>query len=145
MQFIGQTHLITVDIPSLDIDRPTLQALFEKAYFERFHVALPEIRANLVNLNTAVIGRRSPVDISNLIPRANRRLRLDEALIGRRSVWFGGNWIETPIYRRDRLPLDAAFQGPAIVEQMDTTIVVEPGQEVSSDDDGNLLIAVEPK
>jgi len=145
MQFIGQTHLITVQIPNPDIDRATLQALFEQAYFARFHVELPEIRANLVNLNTAVIGRRTPIDISNLIPRGARGPVLGEALSGERLVWFEGGWVETPIYWRDRLPLDAAFVGPAIVEQMDTTIVVEPGQQVSSDDDGNLIIAVEPK
>ena len=145
MQFIGQTHLLTVDIPSADIDRPALQAQFEKAYFERFHVDLPEIRANLVNLNTAVIGRRPEIDISHLIPREARGPVLGEALSGRRSVWFEGGWVETPIYWRDKLPIDAAFVGPAIIEQMDTTIVVEPDQRVSSDDDGNLIITVEAK
>ena len=143
MQFIGQTHLLTVTLPSADIDRPTLQALFEKAYFERFHVELPEIRANLVNLNTTVIGRRPAVDISILIEPARRSPRSDDAQTGCRNVWFDGTWIKTPIYARDRLPLDAAFTGPAIIEQMDSTIVVEPGQHVSSDDDGNLILSVE--
>ncbi len=145
MQFIGQTHLLTVQIPHADVDRPTLQALFEQAYFERFHVELPEIRANLVNLNTAVIGRRSPVDIAHLIQPGGRAPLLDGALSGRRSVWFDGVWVETPIYAREKLPIDAAFDGPAIIEQMDTTIVVEPGQHVTSDADGNLILAVEPK
>ena len=145
MQFIGQTHLLTVTLPSADIDRPTLQELFEKAYFERFHVELPEIRANLVNLNTTVIGRRPPIDISALVSREARAPLLGEALSGRRSVWFEGGWVEVPVYWRDQLPIDAAFSGPAIIEQMDTTVVIEPGQRVSSDDDSNLIIAVEPK
>jgi N-methylhydantoinase A len=145
MQFIGQTHLLTVQIPHSDVDRPMLQALFEKAYFERFHVELPEIRANLVNLNTTVIGRRAPVDISLLLPRDARAPLLDGARNGERSVWFDGAWIETPIYAREKLPIDAAFDGPAIVEQMDTTIVVEPGQRVTSDVDGNLILSVEAK
>ncbi len=145
MQFIGQTHLLTVTLPSSDIDRATLQGLFEKAYFARFHVELLEIRANLVNLNSTVIGRRTPVDISNLIEPGGRAPRLVEALSGDRSVWFGGVWVETPIYARDRLPIDAAFTGPAIVEQMDTTIVIEPGQRVTSDGDGNLIVMLEPK
>ena len=38
--------------------------LFETAYFARFKVELPEIRANLVNLNTAVTGVRAGVDLS---------------------------------------------------------------------------------
>ncbi|MDH3660355.1 MAG: hydantoinase/oxoprolinase family protein [Alphaproteobacteria bacterium] len=142
MQFIGQTHLLTVSLPSADIDRPSLQALFEEAYLQRFHVELPEIRANLVNLNTTVIGRRPELDIADLIAREARASELGEALSERRSVWFDGGWVETPIYRRDRLPIDAAFAGPAIIEQMDTTIVVEPRQHVGSDADGNLIIAV---
>lgn len=143
MQFIGQTHLLTVSVPSADIDRPVLQALFEKAYLDRFHVELPEIRANLVNLNTAVIGRRPPIDLTRLIAREARVPLLDSARVEVRSVWFDGAWIETPIYWRDFLPIDAAFKGPAIIEQMDTTTVVEPHQQVTSDVDGNLIITVE--
>ncbi len=45
MQFRGQTHLIRVALPSPEIDRATLQELFEAAYFRRFQVRLPEIRA----------------------------------------------------------------------------------------------------
>ncbi|MCX7351576.1 MAG: hydantoinase/oxoprolinase family protein, partial [Alphaproteobacteria bacterium] len=45
MQFRGQTHLIRVALPNRDVSRATLQALFEAAYFQRFQVELPEIRA----------------------------------------------------------------------------------------------------
>jgi N-methylhydantoinase A len=38
--------------------------------------------------------------------------------------------------------VDARFEGPAIVEQLDTTIVVEPGNQVARDSLGNLLIQV---
>src|SRR6185369_13774482 len=58
MQFRGQTHLIRIGIPSADVSREALQALFEEAYFRRFQVRLPEVRAVLVNLVTSVIGRR---------------------------------------------------------------------------------------
>ena len=79
MQFVGQTHLINVPLPSAEPDRETLQRLFETAYFARFKVELPEIRANLVNLNTAVIGVRPAVDLSRLIDpdsRAGARCRV---------------------------------------------------------------------
>jgi N-methylhydantoinase A len=57
MQFRGQTHLIRIAIPSPAVTREELQALFETAYFARFQVRLPEIRAVLVNLVTSVIRR----------------------------------------------------------------------------------------
>lgn len=142
MQFIGQTHLLTVVVPDTRLDRPTLQALFEKAYLDRFHVELPEIRANLVNLNTAVIGRRPSIDLGSLIKPSGRKTSLKAAQSTERQVWFDGAWLETPVYWRDHLPIDTAFTGPAIIEQMDTTTVVEPGQQVASDKDGNLIINV---
>ena len=107
--------------------RGELQRLFEEAYFARFKVSLPEIRANLVNLNTSVIGVRDALDLSTLIDPAGRASSLDGALSERRPVWFDGGWRETPVYQREKLPLDAVIDGPAILEQIDATTVVEPG------------------
>jgi len=142
MQFVGQTHLINVPLPSAKVTRNELQALFEKAYFARFRVELPEIRASLVNLNSSVIGRRAPVDLSRLIEPEGRAATLDEALVERRPVWFAGEWFDTPIYARERMPLAATINGPAIIEQMDATTVVEPGDRVRCDADGNLIIEI---
>ncbi|CAM5450158.1 Acetophenone carboxylase gamma subunit [Mycolicibacterium aubagnense] len=142
MQFIGQTHLINVPLPSSNVDRATLQDLFEKAYFTRFKVELPEIRANLVNLNTSVIGVRPQIDLSVLIDPAGRAPTLRKARLEIRPVWYEGTWHDTPVYARDRLPLDAVIKGPAIIEQMDATTVLEPGDRATSDADGNLIVEV---
>lgn len=142
MQFIGQTHLINVPLPSSRVDRATLQDLFEKAYFSRFKVELPEIRANLVNLNTSVIGVRPEVDLSALIDPAGRAPTLKKARLEIRPVWYDGTWHDTPVYARDSLPLEAVIKGPAIIEQMDATTVLEPGDKATSDADGNLIVEV---
>jgi len=142
MQFIGQTHLINVPLPSAEVDRATLQALFERAYFARFKVELPEIRANLVNLNTSVTGVRPDIDLSRLIDPAGRAATLAGAVREVRPVWFDGDWRDTPVYEREKLPLDAAIEGPAILEQMDATTVLEPGDRARSDGDGNIVVQV---
>jgi N-methylhydantoinase A len=142
MQFVGQTHLINVPLPSAEVDRATLQVLFEKAYFARFKVELPEIRANLVNLNTSVIGVRDEVDLSTLIDPAGRTKTLEEARTEIRPVWYDGEWHETPVYSREKLPLDAVIEGPAILEQLDATTVIEPGDRATSDADGNIVIRI---
>ncbi len=142
MQFVGQTHLINVPLPGPEIDRDTLQTLFEDAYYKRFKVRLPEIRANLVNLNTSVIGVRADIDLASLIDPAGRVATLAEALNEKRQVWFAGDWHDTPVYARERLPLDAEIEGPAILEQLDTTTVIEPGDRAASDADGNIIITV---
>lgn len=142
MQFVGQTHILNVPLPSAQVDRATLQSLFEKAYFARFKVELPEIRANLVNLNTSVTGVRPAVDLSRLIDPAGRAKTLEGALRETRPVWYDGAWHDTPVYAREKLPLDAEIVGPAILEQMDATTVLEPGDKARSDGDGNIVIEV---
>lgn len=142
MQFVGQTHILNVPLPSADVSREMLQELFEKAYFARFRVELPEIRANLVNLNTSVIGVRHAVDLARLINPAGRTASLDAARREVRPVWYDGAWLETPVYSREKLPLDAVVRGPAILEQMDATTVLEPGDVATADTDGNILIEV---
>jgi len=142
MQFVGQTHILNVPLPSGAVSRDELQALFEKAYFARFKVELPEIRANLVNLNTSVTGVRAAVDLSGLIDPAGRAATLEGALREVRPVWFDGRWRDTPVYAREKLPLDAVLEGPAILEQMDATTVLEPGDTARGDADGNIVIEV---
>ncbi|MCA0873003.1 hydantoinase/oxoprolinase family protein [Seohaeicola saemankumensis] len=142
MQFVGQTHLLRVPLDRPDVDTETLRQLFEAAYFERFRVELADIRANVVNANTSVIGARAELDLSALIDPAARRQTLDEAEISRRPVYFEGGWHDTPIYWRDHLPADFTITGPAIVQQMDTTVLIEPGDTAGGDADGNIIITI---
>lgn len=139
MQFIGQTHLLRVDLPSDMPTRQEMQDIFERAYHSRFRVDLPDIRANLVNLNVSVIGARPEIDLSALL---DGDARGDHPEIrDLRQVWFDG-WQEVPVYWRDQLPLDLDLQGPAIIEQMDTTLIIDPDCRVRADRDGNLIIEV---
>ena len=139
MQFVGQTHLLRVTLPSALPAREDLQSRFEAAYHARFRVDLPTIRANLVNLNVSVVGERPALDLSRLIDPEGRKEGAEPSAT--RRVWFDG-WRDTPVYWRDHLPLRIGLQGPAVIEQMDTTVVVDPGARVTSDADGNLIIEV---
>ena len=141
MQFIGQTHLLRVALPEGPPDRAALRAAFEAAYFARFRVELPEIRPRLVNLNLSVIGVRPGLDLRALLDPSSRAATMAEAETGARPVWFDG-WRETPVYDRAKLPPDAVLHGPAIVEQMDTTLVIEPGDRAAPDAEGNLIVTI---
>jgi len=142
MQFVGQSHILRVPLDGPSPSRQNLREQFEAAYMARFKIALDEIRPKLVNINTSVIGVRPPLDLSLLIDPAGRQATVADARTGSRPVFFDTDWVETPVYARERLPIDAAFNGPAIVEQMDTTIVIEPGDRVTGDTQGNLIIHV---
>ena len=139
MQFAGQSHILSVAVERPDIGVEGLHKAFAAAYWRRFGIELAEIPPVLVNLHTAVIGVRPEIDLAALAA-TERAPTLAAAKIGERRVWFPDGWQQTPVYARDRLPLDAAFQGPAILEQLDCTTVVEPGDRVRQDKLGNLLI-----
>ena len=142
MQFVGQTHLLRVDVPNGTPSQSELRQLFDQAYFKRFRVELSNTPVNLVNINTSAIGKRPAIDLSNLIDPADRKADLTQAMIGKRSVFFDGAWHQTAVYWRDHLPETFSIIGPAIVQQMDTTIVIEPGDIAENDQNGNLLITV---
>ncbi len=144
MQYQGQSHMLRIPLQSANVERSEIQAAFDEAYYNRFSLHLPEIGAVLVTLHTAVIGRRGDVALAALMDPELRAADVAGAERGRRQVWFGGDWLDTPIIARDALPIGARFTGPAILEQLDTTIVIEPGNEVEVDDAGNLLIQVPP-
>ena len=142
MQFQGQTHILRIPLDGLEVTRELLRSAFEKAYWARFQFELPEVRALLVNLRTAAIGRRRDVRFESLVERSKRAKTLADAQEGVRRVWFEGVWHATPIYRRDRLPARASFPGPAVIEQLDTTTVVEPEDRADVDGLGNLIISI---
>jgi N-methylhydantoinase A len=141
MQFQGQSHILPVAIDSTAITLDQLRATFAAAYWKRFGVELPELRPALVNLHTSVIGKRRAVSLRT-IAAGTPKATLAEARRTTRPVWFDGGWLDTPVYLREHLPVAARFTGPAIVEQLDCTTVVEPGNAVAVDAIGNLIVSV---
>lgn len=141
MQFQGQSHMLSVEISGPDVTLDELQKRFDEVYWSRFAVELPEIKAVLVNLHTAVIGKRESLDLEVLVG-TDQKSDLDGALREKRQVMFDGQWYETPVYSRTDLPRDLDFNGPAIIEQLDTTIIVEPDCRVMADNIGNLIVEV---
>ena len=143
MQFQGQSHILSVGVERPDIGVEGLRKAFAVAYDRRFGIELAEIPPVLVNLHTAVIGVRPEISLE-VLGAGKREPTLKAAQLGERRVWFSDGWHQTPVYARDKLPLDSVFTGPAILEQLDCTTVVEPGDRVTQDKLANLLITVKP-
>jgi N-methylhydantoinase A len=141
MQFEGQTHILNVAIRDGSANLDSLEQAFAEAYWQRFRVALPEIKPVLVNLHTAVIGRRDHISIRSLAD-GDRARTVGAARVSSRGAWFDKGWLDTPVYERDRLPLESEFRGPAILEQLDATTIIEPDDYAHVDAFGNVLIKV---
>ena len=84
-----------------------------------------------------MIGVRNVVPIEALNPSVGA-----DGKHAMRPVWFAGQWLETPIYRREHLFANQEFAGPAIVEQLDATTVVEPQDRARVDVHGNIIIEI---
>jgi N-methylhydantoinase A len=135
----GQSHVLRVPVER-PFDPATVRASLEARYKERFDIELMEMTAILSNLRTASFGRRSRVDFSIFAPRPGGTMA--EARRGSRAVYFAGKWLDTALYSRDALPVGATIDGPAIVAQLDTTILIDPGASAVVDPLGNIVITV---
>ena len=143
MQFQGQSHILPVAIESAAITRRrSCASAFAAAYWQRFGVELPEIRPVLVNLHTAVIGKRKPVSlraIAAATPEGDAR---------RGEAHDAAGLVRRRLARRRRSTCASGCRstrgstGPAIVEQLDCTTVIEPGNRVEVDAIGNLIVSV---
>ncbi|HEY8564220.1 MAG TPA: hydantoinase/oxoprolinase family protein [Beijerinckiaceae bacterium] len=140
MAYVGQSHTIAVplDAGASALDEAAIGAAFDRVYTEAYGGTLPGVARRIINLRVTVTGRRPRFDLSLLAPAAG--LTVEGARRGTRRVWFSGRWHETAIYARLDLPVGAVIAGPAILEQPDTTILVEPDLEARVDRFGNTVI-----
>lgn len=144
MHYQGQTHTVGVPLPAtlsggnVAIDEAMVRGAFEAAYSRAFSRLLPGIPVRIVNLRTMAIGRRPAFDLKALAPAHDATVA--GAARGSRPVWFDGGWREAAVFDRLALPVGAVVLGPAILEQADATIVVDPGLAGRVDDFGNLIV-----
>jgi len=144
MHYAGQTHTVAVPLPvvvrgrTAGITAAIVRDAFEAAYRRAFTRLLPGLAVRIVTLRTAAIGRRPAFDLAMLAPPPEASLAT--AGRGTRPVWFDGAWHEAAIYARLDLPGGSVVPGPAILEQPDATIVVDPGLAARTDRFGNLII-----
>ncbi len=142
MRFIGQNFELSVplaDAPFAAASSATMQRAFRAAHEVAYGYASETEPIELVNLRLAVVGELDRIDIEPLANRAPGRP------VGRRRAIFSlTGESDTPIFRRDVLGVGQRIAGPAIVEQLDSTTLVYPGDSCGVDEWGNLLIDLAP-
>ena len=144
MLYVGQTHTVPVPLPlargadGWSLDKETIRRAFETAYKAAFGRLLDGIPQRVMNLRVAVIGRRPKFDLALLAPGADASV--ERASLGARPVWQDGAWADTALYDRMALPVGTRIDGPALLEQADTTIFVDGDLAATVDRFGNLVI-----
>ena len=144
MHYVGQTHTVSVPLPvdlaspAAPLDEAVIRQAFEAAYSKAFSRLLPGVGVRIVSVKVAAIGVRPAFDMSALAPPPTASLAA--AKRAPRFAFFQGQRVSTPVWSRLDLPVDSVIEGPAILEQPDTTIVVEPGLKARTDRLGNLIL-----
>ncbi|MBI3068251.1 MAG: hydantoinase/oxoprolinase family protein, partial [Betaproteobacteria bacterium] len=144
MRYLGQNYELSLEVKDGRLDAKSLARLI--ARFHENHRALygydmPGHTVEAVRLRLVVtVERGAPTHEKHNAARGTTR----DAVLEKRRVWFPETgFVVTPVYDRDRLPVNCRITGPAIVEQMDTTTVVPPDATLRSDKLGYLHLAVE--
>ena len=142
MRYVGQEHAVAVRMPANVGDesaRAEIKRLFDQAHDLRYSHSAPEESADIVSLRVSAIGRLGKPQFPKIPqgettpPAAARR--------GTRSVIFEGSGaLEAAVFDRTKLLHGNVIKGPAIIEEVASTTVVEPGDTVTVNAFGHLVM-----
>ena len=143
MRYWGQSFELNIPAPETSkIDTNWLNQLLES--FHKTHEISYGFRVDndpieIVNLRLTTIRKISQPKIKKLL---KQKIDSSYAMKGIRPVYFGSNneKDQTPVYNRKNLSPKTTFNGPAIIEEPDSTTVIPPKWNVNVDDFGNLIL-----
>jgi N-methylhydantoinase A len=141
MRHVGQGHEITVVLPDRSLPPKQfleqLLANFYKLYRELFGRTVAGSAVEVITWRLRCSSEKDQVT------RPHSRQAAD-AKKGTRAVYFNelGGYTQTPVYDHYKLPVGHVIQGPAIIEQRESTAVVGPSGTAHVDVHGNLVINI---
>ncbi|KMY53344.1 hypothetical protein AC623_04530 [Bacillus sp. FJAT-27231] len=144
LRYKGQEYYLNVPVEG-EITSELLQEAagsFHEVHKNTYGHAAENEPVEVVNLRLSAIGEIERLDDEQAV---KQEVGLNaNTPINHRSVYFNEyGWMDTPIYHRDGFSIDTEIEGPAIIVQMDTTMIVEPKQIVRVDEQGNLIVSLE--
>jgi len=145
-RFLGQGFDLVVSLPDGPYDeseasRRRLTAAFETAYRDKFALTPPGVPVEFLNIRVAV---RAPVSGSDVVLQGRRGAGAASALKGTRPAYFAesGGFAPTAVYDRQRLGVGDELDGPAVVEEEGSTLVIGPGGRARVASSGNLVLTL---
>lgn len=142
MRFRGQGYEVAVDFPRgvLETGDPeALVARFHAVYRQLFSRVPEGVPAEVLTWRLVAQGPVPAIDLE-FEPGGEQVVSTDP--VGSRPVYFPevAGFVQSSVYRRSNLPMGAHLQGPAVIEEAQSTAVVGPGATIQVDDDRNLVV-----
>jgi N-methylhydantoinase A len=140
LRYAGQGYEMTLPCPyPLQIGGlAPLRQSFDEEHRRRFGHTAPNEPVEIVSWRLRGIGRVPPVTLPKYQPAG---MPLAKAVRETRKARFAGHMLECPVYQRERLDVGVSFAGPAIIDQLDCTSVIAPGQVATVDAYKNIIVA----
>jgi len=141
MRYVGQIHECTVNIDFFEITEETLQNIkeaFHNRHEELYTYSEKDSPVELVNIESTIYGR---IDRPNYSELENKG-QINDALKISRNLIFSekGNALKTPVYDGNKLSPGNLIDGPAVVEEDTTTLVIENGWFLELHKNGTYII-----
>ena len=144
MRYVGQGHEVEAAIPAGQLSPaslPSITAAFEEAYRALYHRLPQGVSIEALNWRVTVSG--PPPRLAFGDAGGGGRPSAGTVKTTRRA-WFAEapGWMETPVYDRYALRPGATFDGPAIVEERESTAVIGPGARCLVDDGLTIVVTM---
>ena len=141
MRYVGQVHECTVEISPFEVTEATLadiKAAFHARHRELYTYDEPHNAVEVVNVESAITGHVDKPERMRIAPGKGA----GQAVKGHRDMVFSadGTSRDTPVYDGAALGAGDTLEGPAVIEEVTTTIVVEPGWTVSLHETGTYVL-----
>ena len=143
MRYVGQNFELTIPLPSGMLNPDHMNRLvkdFYDAHERTYGYKSEDEPTQLVTFRVEALGLTPKVTLN---PQTLDGDDSSRAIIDEREIYFGrqdGGYFTCRIYERDELNPGNHIPGPAVVEQMDSTTVILPGQQARMDEYRNIVI-----
>jgi len=144
MRYVGQEHAVAVRMPAsatAESARAEIKRRFDEAHDLRYSHSAPDEAADIVSLRVSAIGRLGKPVFPTIL--AGVATPPAEAERGARAVIFEGLGVmSAKLFDRSKLRAGNLIPGPAIIEEVASTTVVEPGDSVTVNCYGHLIMKI---
>jgi N-methylhydantoinase A len=139
MRYYGQEHTVKVPLPSGRIDDEEVKKIIERfhEYHEREYAFRLDSPVEIVNFHLVGEYRVKKFELKEL---NNIVSSLDDAIMQERRIYVNGNELTVPVYSKQKLSPRFRIDGPAIIEDPTSTILVLSSQKAIVDKYGNVNV-----